>query len=83
MDIILSRVILIIMKTTIQQRIHLTLQLVICVLIGQEIAIPPNPYTNHLILALTVYICLIYDIPTKIIDKCSKLYTMVTVSRER
>lgn len=83
MDIILSRVILIIMKTTIQQRIHLTLQLVICVLIGQEIAIPPNPYTNHLILALTVYICLIYDIPTKIIDKLSQLYHMIEVKHEK
>jgi hypothetical protein len=67
------------MKTDhiILKRIQLTLQLVICVLIGQEIAIPPNPYTNHLILALTVFICLKHDIPTKIIDALSKLFEMV------
>jgi hypothetical protein len=73
------------MKTDhiILKRIQLTLQLVICVLIGQEIAIPPNPYTNHLILALTVFICLKHDIPTKIIDKLSQLYHMIEVKREK
>ena len=62
----------------IKDRITLTLQLVICVLIGQEIALPPNPYTNYLIFSLTLYICLKHDIPTKIVETLSKLVKWVS-----
>ena len=49
-----------------KNQIKYTLQLVICVLLGLEVSIQPNPYTTHLIIALTLYICLKYDIPQKI-----------------
>jgi len=45
------------------------LELVICILVGLEISIPPNPYTNELIMMLTLYICLKHDIPQKIVDR--------------
>jgi len=49
-----------------KEYIQYTLQLVICVLIGMEVAILPNPYTNYLITSLIVFICLKYDIPKRI-----------------
>jgi hypothetical protein len=49
-----------------KKSIMITLQFVICVLIGLEISIPPNPHTNHLIIAMTIYICLKHDLPKKI-----------------
>ena len=49
-----------------KNQIKYTLQLVICVLLGLEVSILPNPYTTHLIIALTLYICLKYDIAQKI-----------------
>ena len=55
-----------------KNQIKYTLQLVICVLLGLEISIPPNPYTNELIMALTLYICLKHDIPQKIEDTLTK-----------
>tara|TARA_R110002110_G_scaffold27875_1_gene100782 strand:- start:337 stop:588 length:252 start_codon:yes stop_codon:yes gene_type:complete len=51
-----------------KNKIKYTLQLVICILLGLEIAIPPNPYTNELVVALTLYICLKHDVPQKILD---------------
>ena len=55
-----------------KNKIKYTLQLVICILLGLEIAIPPNPYTNELVVALTLYICLKHDIPQKINDTLTK-----------
>ena len=51
-----------------KNQIKYTLELIICVLLGLEVSIQPNPYITHLIIALTLYICLIHDIPQKIID---------------
>jgi len=49
-----------------KNQIKYTLQLVICVLLGLEVSILPNPYTTHLIIALTLYICLKHKIVQKI-----------------
>ena len=49
-----------------KKSIMITLQFIICCIIGIEVSLSPNPYTTHLIIALTIYICLKYDIPNKI-----------------
>ena len=49
-----------------KKSIMITLQFIVCVLIGLEISIPPNPYTNQLIFAMTIYICLKHDLPNKV-----------------
>ena len=52
--------------------VYVTLQMVVCVLIGIEVAIPPNPYKNQLIFGLVMLICLKHDIPSKIVSKLLK-----------
>lgn len=49
-----------------KNQIKYTLQLMICVLLGLEVAIPPNPYTNELIIMLILYICFKHNIVQKI-----------------
>jgi len=49
-----------------KNQIKYTLELIICVLLGLEVSIQPNPYITHLIIALTLYICLKHDIANKI-----------------
>ena len=53
------------MNTKIKETINLTLKLIISVLIALEIAIPPNPYKTELILGLSLFIVLKYDIVEK------------------
>ena len=55
-----------------KNQIKYTLQLIICVLLGLEVAIPPNPHITSLIIAMTLYICLKHDLPTKIEDTLTK-----------
>jgi len=55
-----------------KNQIMYTLQLIICVFIGLEVSIKPNPYTTQLIIAMTLYICLKHDIPQKIEDTLIK-----------
>ena len=52
--------------------VYVTLQMVVCVLIGLEVAIPPNPYKNQLIFGLVMLICLKHNIPSKIVSKLLK-----------
>ena len=49
-----------------KKSIEITLMFIICCIIGIEVSLEPNPYTTHLIIALTIYVCLIYDIPIKV-----------------
>ena len=46
-----------------------TLQCLTAIYISLEISIPPNPYKTHLIVVLSLLICLKHDIPNKIMDK--------------
>ena len=55
-----------------KNQIKHTLQLVICVLLGLEVSLAPNPYTTYLIITLTLYICLKNDVPQKISDTLTK-----------
>tara|TARA_R100000995_G_scaffold54140_1_gene26505 strand:+ start:77 stop:268 length:192 start_codon:yes stop_codon:yes gene_type:complete len=45
-----------------------TLQIIVAVLLGLEVSIPPNPYKMPLILSMVVLICLKHDIPNKIME---------------
>ena len=55
-----------------KNQIKYTLQLVICVLLGLEVSLAPNPYITHLIIVMTLYICLKHDIPQKINNTLTK-----------
>ncbi len=49
-----------------KKSIEITLLFIICSLIGIEVSLSPNPYTTHLIITLTIYICLKHDLPSKV-----------------
>ena len=49
-----------------KKSIEITLMFIICALIGIEVSIEPNPYTNPLIITMVIYICLKHDLPNKI-----------------
>ena len=55
--------------------LDVTLKLVISVLIALEIAIPPNPYTEELILMLVIAIVLKHDIVEKILNVYDRIIT--------
>ena len=57
----------------IKQVIKFTLQCLISIYIALEISQPPNPYKTHLIVLLSLYICLKHDIPNKILTSIEKL----------
>ena len=54
-----------------KKSIEITLQFIICCLIGVEVSLSPNPYTDYLIIALTIYLCLIMSLDI-ITDKLLK-----------
>ena len=45
-----------------------TFQMIAAVLVALEVSIPPNLYTNQLIVVLTILICIKHDLPKKILD---------------
>ena len=49
-----------------KKSIMITLQFIICALIGIEVSLSPNPYTTHLTIALVIYICLKHDLQNKV-----------------
>ena len=57
--------------------IRYTLQMLISICIALEISLPPNPYKTHLIILLTLYICLKHDIVEKILERYNELYTFL------
>jgi hypothetical protein len=61
------------MNHKLSQAIRFTLQCLISIYIALEISQPPNPYEKHLIILLTSYICLKYDVPSKVINVIEKL----------
>ena len=52
-----------------KDKILFALQIIVAVMIGLEVSIPPNPYKQELIIALIILICVKHDIPNKIINK--------------
>lgn len=57
----------------IKRAIKYTLQCLISIYIALEISVPPNPYKTHLIVLLSLYICLKHDIPSKILKSIERL----------
>ena len=55
-----------------RKEVELSLKVVVSVLIGLEVSIPPNPYKQPLVLGLVLLICLKHDIPNKILKKLKK-----------
>ena len=51
-----------------KKQLMVTLQIIVAVLLGLEVSIPPNPYKMPLILTMVVLICLKHDIPNKIME---------------
>ena len=60
------------MKHHIRQRLLYTFQMIAAVLVALEVSTPPNPYTNHLIVILTILICIKRDLPKKILQILDK-----------
>ena len=62
------------MQERINHIIRTTLQMISAILIGMEVAIPPNPYKTHLIAVLSLLIVHKYHIPSRMIDAWEKLW---------
>ena len=56
-------------KDVSKEQIEMTMKVIVAVLLGLEVAIPPNPYKMPLILSMVLLICLKHDIPNKIMEK--------------
>ena len=67
------------MNTRFKQSIKFTLECLITILIALEISQPPNPYLNHLIIMLVLYICLKHNIVEKIITLWNKVSTLISM----
>ena len=67
------------MNTKFKQSIKFTLECLITILIALEISQPPNPYLNHLIIVLVLYIGLKYNIVEKIITLWKKVSTLISM----
>ena len=52
--------------------ITLIVSIVTVCLLALEVAIPPNPYQVQLIIALTILICLKYNLPKKLLTLIEK-----------
>ena len=57
-----------------KRQILYTTQLIVAVLVALEISIPPNPYKEELIFALTILICIKHDLPNRIEKTIVRLY---------
>ena len=57
-----------------KQAIRYTFECLIAIFMALEISQPPNPYKTHLIVLLSLYICLKHDIPNRILDLYSKAF---------
>ena len=60
-----------------KRAIKYTLQCLISIYIALEVSQPPNPYKTHLIILLTIYICLKHNIVSKILSSIEKLISRV------
>lgn len=60
------------MMKKIKQSILYTVQCLTAIFLGMEVAIPPNPYRVHLVVCLTILICIKHDIVKKLIHIMEK-----------
>ena len=61
-------------RSKLKQAIRFTLQCLIAIYIALEISEPPNPYAQHLIILLSLYICLKHNIVEKIMELYNKVF---------
>lgn len=53
-------------RKRLKEAIKFTLQCLIAIFIGLEVAEPPNLYTKHLIILMSIFIAIKHNIPEKI-----------------
>ena len=64
-------------NSELQNQIQYTLQLLMIVMIALEVAIPPNPYAENILIIGFLVIALKFDFVTKISDILDKLFNYV------
>ena len=64
-------------NSELQNQIQYTLQLLMIVMIALEVAIPPNPYAEKILIIGFLVITLKYDFVTKISNTLDKLFNYV------
>ena len=60
-------------KSTIYQSIEYSLMMLICIMVALEVSIEPNPYTEKLIIVMSIYVCMKHQVPDKMIDIMDRL----------
>ena len=55
-----------------RNQLIMMIQIIVAVLLGLEVSIPPNPYQMPLIILLVMLICLKHDIPNKLLNQLFK-----------
>jgi len=57
-----------------KKSIMITLQFIICVLIGIEVSFEPNPYIHQLVIIMTIYIILKHNLDNKLLNIWEKYF---------
>ena len=60
-----------------KKQIQYTVQLLVSVIVALEIATPPNPYKNQLIIGLTILICLKYNIVEHSVESLDRFISQI------
>ena len=60
-----------------KKQIQYTVQLLVSVIVALEIATPPNPYKNQLIVGLTILICLKYNIVERAVESLDRFISQI------
>jgi hypothetical protein len=60
-----------------KKQIQYTVQLLVSVIVALEIATPPNPYKNQLIVGLTILICLKYNIVERSVESLDRFISQI------
>jgi len=60
-----------------KKQIQYTVQLLVSVIVALEIATPPNPYKNQLIVGLTILICLKYNIVERAVESLDTFISQI------
>jgi len=60
-------------KSPTYQSIEYSLMMLICIMVALEVSIEPNPYTEKLIIVMSIYACMKHQVPDKMIDVMDRL----------
>ncbi len=64
-------------RQKLKKQIQYTVQLLVSVIVALEIATPPNPYKNQLIVGLTILICLKYNIVERSVESLDRFISQI------